>query len=162
MSFPGVSRQRRIMTVCCLTTAKASSSSRAWSSTGGGVVVILVCRWYTAQVPGRRCFCYRCAPVQRGCIGVGVSKLVCSKQRRLDSSSSWLLPTPAQPTASSRTRRLPSREEGRLRTATIHCQLRVHHTRTVTSSPRTPMSIVRPWRNQPYCHVLKLAQPGRF
>lgn len=36
MSFPGVSRQRRIMTVCWRTTAKASSSNRAWSSTGGG------------------------------------------------------------------------------------------------------------------------------
>ena len=41
MSFPGVSKQRRIITVCCLTTAKASSGSRAWSSTGGGVVAML-------------------------------------------------------------------------------------------------------------------------
>lgn len=36
MSFPGVSRHRRIRTVCWRTTVKASSSSLAWSSTGGG------------------------------------------------------------------------------------------------------------------------------
>lgn len=52
ISFPGVSKQRRIMTVCCLTTAKASSSRRAWSSTGGGVVVILAARKYTVRGPG--------------------------------------------------------------------------------------------------------------
>lgn len=36
MSFPGVSKHRRIKTVCCRTTVEASSSNRAWSSTGGG------------------------------------------------------------------------------------------------------------------------------
>ena len=36
ISLPGVSRHRRMRTVCCLTTVKASSSSRAWSSTPGG------------------------------------------------------------------------------------------------------------------------------
>lgn len=33
MSFPGVSRLRRIMTVCCLTTPSASSSNLCWSTT---------------------------------------------------------------------------------------------------------------------------------
>lgn len=36
ISFPGVSRHRRMSIVCWRTTASASSSSRAWSSTGGG------------------------------------------------------------------------------------------------------------------------------
>jgi hypothetical protein len=36
MSLPGVSRQRRIRSVCWRTTVKASSRSRAWSSTSGG------------------------------------------------------------------------------------------------------------------------------
>jgi hypothetical protein len=56
MSFPGVSRQRRIMTVCCLTTAKASSNSLAWSSTGGGVVVMSAAVGCTIQVPGSMVF----------------------------------------------------------------------------------------------------------
>jgi len=42
MSLPGVSKQRRIMTVCWRTTAKASSSNRAWSSMGGGGDAILI------------------------------------------------------------------------------------------------------------------------
>ena len=36
MSFPGVSRQRRINLDCSRTTARASSSRRAWSSTEPG------------------------------------------------------------------------------------------------------------------------------
>ena len=44
MSFPGVSRHRRMSTDCWRTTAKASSKRRAWSSTGaggGGDVIVL-------------------------------------------------------------------------------------------------------------------------
>jgi hypothetical protein len=40
MSLPGVSRQRRIRSVCWRTTVKASSSSRAWSSTSGGDAIL--------------------------------------------------------------------------------------------------------------------------
>lgn len=73
MSFPGVSKQRRIITVCCLTTAKASSSSLAWSSTGGGVVVMLAV-WYRDQVPGSMVYLLplRASPGRLHWSGVGV------------------------------------------------------------------------------------------
>ena len=52
MSFPGVSKHRRISIVCWRTTDKASSSNLAWSSTaGGGEVDILGGVWYQIGRP---------------------------------------------------------------------------------------------------------------
>lgn len=52
ISFPGVSRHRRMSIVCWRTTASASSSSRAWSSTGGGDAIVCRDRKEGRERPG--------------------------------------------------------------------------------------------------------------